>query len=66
MNRSRIRLVEETKVGTPRYHIANDVDSGLPRFGFHRLISQAQGAYIFITRRSKDALKRVSVVDRSE
>jgi hypothetical protein len=53
-------------VGTPRYHIANDVDSGLPPFGFHRLISQAQGAYIFITRRSKDALKRVSVVDRSE
>jgi hypothetical protein len=53
-------------VGTPRYHIANDVDSGLPRFGFHRLISQAQGAYIFITRRSKNALKRVSVVDRSD
>src|ERR1700754_1717677 len=30
-----LRLVEETKVGAP-WHVANDVDSGLPHLGCHR------------------------------
>src|SRR5207249_3187357 len=35
----RFRLVEETKVGTPAHHVTNDVDTGLPYLGCHRVTS---------------------------